>query len=224
MKKTLSLWKQEIVSTYYFLPQNTKIFFHAQWAPTSSNKDYVSILLKKWYDVIVPEYSWWMRSWWSFVPWEVIQSLKTVYNAIKKGDVWKKYDTIHYLGSSFWWLFAQYIGQFETISLLAPLLFPKELWKKHTFEQRVEDFHTMMHWLYKYLYRGYNKEARDEFFAAHIPSKNMKNVKILHGKKDKVIHYSHSQDFAHDAGYEVHLYPYIDHNSKSLTRKLNSLL
>lgn len=225
-------------SEFFGNKENTKLLVWMRGAPSLWGRMTYKSLLAKGYDVIVSEYIWSLRSDWAFTPSSCIDTIIQTQNYVKSWEfkcidgkvIHKHYDHISYVWSSFGALFFPYVNWFDSYYLLAPLLDPMVLWGTKYKEQSIDDFAYAMMEIFPYIYRWFDLQRWNEFFSQHAnilynSSFSEKKIHILHGKKDKALHYTRSLDFVKTRSHiSITLYPSMGHNSYSLIQKLSKVL
>lgn len=211
---------EKIFTTHHHKTGNEKIIVVGQGAPSVAWVDIKQNdrTLLGWYDIVVPDYLWSWRSDGIFSPQWCIDTIQMTLSNMKK---W--YKEVIYVGYSFGGIWANYIDA-DSVYLLAPVIDPLKYGKWLFQEEDVQWFYWAMGSIYYNVYRWFEKNKRQKFFIENRDKVNCssKKVTILHGKKDKKIHYSRSFNYAekHNLGYA--LYPHIGHNAQSLWKKLFS--
>ncbi len=231
-----SISQKHIFATLYYNNTNTKVLLLAWGCPSTWKQYDIKKFIDLWYDIVIPEYLWFLRSDGLFTPDWCIETIETTRDYIIQWElydvqwtfvIWKKYNSIYYIGFSFWGMRSCYFKSwcFDQYYLLAPLLTP---WSLEAGEETLEDFYYAMQYFYPHVYRWFDQQTWSIFFENHtmyLDQLKDKSICILHGKKDFSIRHHRSEHictvFPH---IQLHLYPYIKHSSSPLLRKLYSII
>ncbi len=197
---------------------STKVCLYFWWAPATRRKGKkIKQLVKKWYEVYTFDYSWWWDSTGNFAPKELISVSQDVYEYVCT-VTWK--DVIC-IGSSFWSIIASEVQGNHRLILLAPVLQPKFLWNnEERSEDSIDDFLYGLKECAEY-YHGVDYDQWREFLQNFKRTKHAKNVLMIHGKRDKSIHFSRTVEYTKNMSDVTCLYPwYVWHSGASLIRKI----
>ena len=211
-----------ISADYQTRKNNSKTCLYCQWAPAKRRKQkVVTALLKQWFNVYTFDYSGWWNSDGNFIPSEVFFSAQDMFDFIKQkhGE-----DTIC-IWHSFWSIVAGEIEWVEKLILLAPVLIPRlfglDTDKK---EDSIQDF---LHGLkeYEQYYSGIDYQLRQEFLEQYQRTPKSALTTIIHGKRDRSIHFSRTQKHVENLSNVSVLYPwYVGHSGISLIEKIPDII
>lgn len=236
----------DIVGGYYQTAQPCKgLIVVALGAPSIANIDSLKnqdLLLEAGYDIIVPDYYGFCRSWKKFLPMNSIATLlvtKEVFAGGTVTDVYTQetlrvaYDTIIFLWLSYGASVVAMLPKFDdtvtTMGLFYPLFDYTSLWTMGVKEETTEDFLAALKLGFGPLYRGIDDPLWTEQFNDNLwltPSKHTelmegKNVFLAHGTEDESIYYKKTEIYA-DAIKEkakivaCKIYPGLKHGSDTL--------
>ncbi len=211
----------DVVWWYYQTKQGIPkgLIVVALGAPSLSNIDNLAnseLLLEAGYDIIVPEYLWFCRSWWEFLPMNSIETLLMTKKTFTWGNVIEiyanenipvVYENIIFLWLSYGWsvipLLPKFDSTIKTIWLFYPLFDYTTLWTRGVKEETTEEFLESLKRWFSYVYRGIDNPIREKHFNDDLwltPSKNIelmkgKNVFLAHGTNDTSIYYKKTEEY-----------------------------
>jgi dienelactone hydrolase len=216
--KVIAYW--DIVGSFYQSDsENARLIIVAMWAPNLEDIDalrYVELYLQAWYDIIVPEYYWYCRSWGIFTPANSIQTLldtKNIFTSWSVKNIFSgelltvKYENIYFVwmsyGAGVVAMLAKYDSDIKNIALIYPVLSYQSLWKIGFTEESGSDFKKVLQEWYSQIYRGIELPIWEEHFqdlTEYIPEQNIDSLKwvnifLSHGTLDTVINNTRTKKF-----------------------------
>lgn len=216
--KLLRFW--DVVWWFYESDNpNWKLIIVAVWAPSLFDIDNlrnVQIFLNSWYDVIVPEYYWFCRSWWLFTPENCIKTLidtKNIFKSWKQlnvytGEKYKfNYKDFIFVWMSFWWWVVWWLPKFDTeiknIAMIYPVIEYSTFWKRWVVEDKVSDFIDEIDRWFSEIFRWYNLPIWNNHFSDNLwltPFENIDNMEninlfLSHWTEDKSIYYKKTKEY-----------------------------